>query len=274
MQKVIQLFLVLTIFVGLSFHAQAQCDPDTTTSGVPALYPDTLASGMVGVAYSQTITVVIPQDTTVDIGFPFTLDICSLVLDSIVGLPTGLTFSCNTSNCVWEVDHTMGVINRGCVQISGIPTDTVFNDTISVFATVNPGQYNATTDSCEALDPSSIPPGLTQVEYRPRFRVERDTTAWNTGIEDYNLQELGVKVYPNPTQGQATLSYTLPERTQVAVRLTDILGRQVQLFSLGSQSVGAHELEVGDEELPKGLYFLSLDLGEGANIQTRKLIIE
>lgn len=270
MQKILRLFLVLTVFSALGLSAQAQCTPDTTTSDVPALYPDTLANGMIGAAYDQAITVVIPQDTTVDFnGNPLEIDICSLILDSIVGLPDGLTFNCNEPSCVWIVNHDSGFVNRGCVQIVGTPTDSVFNDTILVFASVVPGSYDATSDTCEAL-PIMLPDTLTTIEYQTRFKITMGTSA----IEDYSFSQLGINLFPNPSQGKATVEYTLPERTEVQVRLTDIMGREVQNLDLGTQSVGTYQQSIGAANLPKGIYLLSLDLGQGANVQTRKLIIE
>ena len=86
------------------------CTIDVTQTQV-GIYPDSLPNGIVGQAYSQDLTFVMPLDT---LGYNFTnFQIMS------VALPVGLTWTCNNSaaNC----NYNPQVSPYGCVHISGIP---------------------------------------------------------------------------------------------------------------------------------------------------------
>ena len=65
---------------------------------------------------------------------------------------------------------------------------------------------------------------------------------------------------PNPVKGLATLSYSLPDETDVQVKLYTADGRLVgDLFS-GKQGPGVHKLTVAPD-VPAGVYFLRLVAG-------------
>ncbi|MEM6343374.1 MAG: T9SS type A sorting domain-containing protein [Bacteroidota bacterium] len=276
MQQVKQLLIILTLVLGFGLSVQAQCDPDTMTSEVPGLYPDTLVDGKVGVMYNQVITLVIPQDSAVDTGPPFgsiEIDICSLVLDSIPNLPQGMSFSCNTPDCVFTVNHDSGFVNRACVILEGMPFDTIATDTLNVYVTINPGAYDAAQDTCLPLG-IPLPPALTTILYRTPFEIEPDSTFVNS-IDEYALADFNLKLFPNPTQGKTHLRYSLPERVDnVEIQMTDLFGRQVQSLKYGPQSAGDYEVEVGERDLSAGIYLVSINLNDGAKRLTRKLIVE
>lgn len=275
MQQVKQFFIILTLVFGFGFAAQAQCDPDTTTPAIPALYPDTLVDGKVGQMYSQVITLVIPQDSTVAVP-PFgslNIDICSLSLDSIPNLPQGMNYSCNTPDCIFEVNHDSGFVNRACVILDGMPFDTIMGDTLDVYVTINPGSYDAALDSCLPLS-INLPPTLTTILYEAPFEIEPDSTFVNS-IDEYALGDFNLKLFPNPTQGKTHLRYSLPERVdKVEIQMTDLMGRQVQSIQYGRQVAGDYEVEIGEAGLSAGIYLISINLNDGAKRISRKLIVE
>lgn len=90
-------------------------DPQYTT---PGSYPATAPPACVGVPYSLTVTVVIPQDTVVDTGVfgVQTVPIDYTEIVNIIGLPPGLTFACEPANCQIPGGQS------GCVIIQGTPT--------------------------------------------------------------------------------------------------------------------------------------------------------
>jgi hypothetical protein len=86
------------------------CAIDATQTQV-GIYPDSLPNGVVGQAYSQDLTFVMPLDT---MGYNFTnFQIVS------VALPVGLSWACNntTANCNYNPQLTP----NGCVHIFGTP---------------------------------------------------------------------------------------------------------------------------------------------------------
>jgi hypothetical protein len=126
---------LLTMFIALMgvganvAHAQV-CTPDPTALflGIPGIYPNpaitsNLTAGNQGQAYSETMTIMVPQDTTIDlsafIGFPFpaiSVSVNFQEVTAITGLPTGLNYTCDLSNCQWG-----GGVN-GCIKLDGTPT--------------------------------------------------------------------------------------------------------------------------------------------------------
>ncbi|MFM7079047.1 MAG: hypothetical protein ACKOYC_04560, partial [Bacteroidota bacterium] len=68
-----KLLLLSAAFLTCSIQANSQCVPDPTLT-IPGIYPDSatgLASGVVGVPYTQVIQAKVPVDTVVSInGLP------------------------------------------------------------------------------------------------------------------------------------------------------------------------------------------------------------
>jgi len=122
---------------------------------------------------------------------------------------------------------------------------------------------------------------------RFKFEYVRDSIADpnNIYIDDINiisttplnnmsvLQSRDIKVFPNPSDGNFSVSVTLPAKQQVKFSLTDALGRTLKTFD-------PIELETGESKydlytgirLNQGIYFLKV---ESNQIRcTKKVIIE
>jgi len=68
-----------------------------------------------------------------------------------------------------------------------------------------------------------------------------------------------LSTYPNPVRGRATVELAVKERQEVAVRLYDVLGRQVATFHSGplpAQEMRRLRLDVSSNGLTSGTYFL------------------
>jgi hypothetical protein len=77
-------------------------------------------------------------------------------------------------------------------------------------------------------------------------------------------------VFPNPTAGTATVSYSLPAATDVTAEVLDAVGRLVVISRAGRQAAGSHALML--PALQRGLYTVRLRQGETAAYQ--KLVVE
>ncbi|MFA6925131.1 MAG: T9SS type A sorting domain-containing protein [Bacteroidales bacterium] len=98
----------------------AQCTPNPAITYL--IYPDSITDlppATATIAYSATMYTAIPHDTTYS-GNALTVD--SIYLTNILGLPSSLTYQCNTPNCGWAGGATIGTYNHGCALISGTPT--------------------------------------------------------------------------------------------------------------------------------------------------------
>jgi len=79
--------------------------------------------------------------------------------------------------------------------------------------------------------------------------------------------EVTLTSYPNPTSGQATLEYTLPEAKEVRLTVYDVLGRQVAVLDEGRKEAGRHEAHLDGTGLSSGVYFGRLRVGDKTRTQ-------
>ena len=274
MKKFLLLFAILLSFTHLVI---AQCTPNSVFSslGLPGVYPPELpisgvpmvgvSEGIVGSPYSQTLTLVVLEDTTMDIAsfLPVTvvsamslagistvmsLDVNHVTFD-VSGLPNGLSYTCDQSGC----QYVSGV--DGCVLINGTPTQGG-NFTVPVSMIIN-AQIPAITDPIlgttifagMAIDL----PSFTAVEYD--LFIDGATTI--SEITQHNF------LYPNPTSNEAKLS--LGSISDVLVY--NILGKEV-LKVIDFKG----ELILSKNDLGKGMFYIMITSEN--KIETIKLIIK
>ncbi|MGE5364154.1 MAG: FlgD immunoglobulin-like domain containing protein, partial [Bacteroidota bacterium] len=99
-----------------------------------------------------------------------------------------------------------------------------------------------------------------------------------TGVTDnvipvsYSLEQN----YPNPFNPSTTISYTLPERASVSLKIYDMLGREVKTLFSGEQNAGVQRVVwSGDSnsglKVSSGIYIYRIEAGRF--IQSRKMIL-
>lgn len=127
----ILLLLALTIFS----HAQCEeCSPDNTCgagSDYPAICPMQVPDAVVGEYYQQTLTFYIPSSIT-DPESQLQAEVVSVTINSVSGLPFGITYSLNDQDGVYYPGEGQ---NYGCATLCGTPIlPGVYNVNISVTA--------------------------------------------------------------------------------------------------------------------------------------------
>lgn len=71
-----------------------------------------------------------------------------------------------------------------------------------------------------------------------------------------------MNVYPNPFQGQTTLSISLGDDSSVSLQIVDQLGRTVEtVYSNSPLSSGTHRYQLDGGQLPGGIYHAVLTIG-------------
>lgn len=93
-----------------------------------------------------------------------------------------------------------------------------------------------------------------------------------------NPQSPSFRVSPNPTRGEATLSFSLPAEADVEAAVYDVAGRKVSSIGRGHFSAGSHKLswdgrDASGKAAPSGVYFVRLDRGT-ESLVTRMVRIE
>jgi hypothetical protein len=73
-----------------------------------------------------------------------------------------------------------------------------------------------------------------------------------------NNYELGTP-YPNPFNSMLAIPFTLPKTSDATLRIFNILGREVELYSFAGISAGWHFKIWDATDMPSGIYFIELD---------------
>ncbi|MGA2623723.1 MAG: T9SS type A sorting domain-containing protein [Bacteroidota bacterium] len=78
--------------------------------------------------------------------------------------------------------------------------------------------------------------------------------------------------YPNPFNPTSTISYSLPQKSFVTLKLYDLLGREVRTLVNGEQEPGKYLRIVDANDLPSGVYFYRLHAGKYTDIKKMLLL--
>jgi plastocyanin len=77
--------------------------------------------------------------------------------------------------------------------------------------------------------------------------------------------------YPNPFNPSTKIKYTLPANEFVAIKVYDILGREVTILVNEQKTAGNYETTFDAKELASGIYLYKIVAGEF--VQTKKMIL-
>ena len=77
--------------------------------------------------------------------------------------------------------------------------------------------------------------------------------------------------YPNPFNPSTNISFSLPSRSFVLLKVFDVLGREITTIVSEELSAGNYSRQWNASNLPSGVYFYRLQAGEF--VQTKKLMI-
>jgi len=95
-----------------------------------------------------------------------------------------------------------------------------------------------------------------------------------TGInEDMNhtVNFILFSAYPNPFNPATTIEFTLPQASEVTLKIFNILGEEVATLLSASLLAGSHSAKWDASKFPSGVYFYRLEAQD--YIETRKIIL-
>ena len=81
--------------------------------------------------------------------------------------------------------------------------------------------------------------------------------------------DLGLEVYPNPSQGIFFVAFELPNPEDLVVTIYNELGQTVWQRQIAQASVGRVEVTLG--AVATGMY--SVELRAGSSLSTRKIVV-
>jgi hypothetical protein len=80
-----------------------------------------------------------------------------------------------------------------------------------------------------------------------------------------------LRIYPNPFNALATISYWLPEESDVTIEIYEISGRKVETIQEGAQAAGDHLVQWDSGDRNSGIYFCRLKAGRLS--QTQRMVL-
>ena len=95
-----------------------------------------------------------------------------------------------------------------------------------------------------------------------------------TGVDDimqaplsYNLSQN----YPNPFNPSTTISYSIPAKSQVTLRVYDILGSEIKMLVNEEKTAGTYKINFNASNLSSGIYFYKLQTDN--YVKCKKMIL-
>ena len=89
----------------------------------------------------------------------------------------------------------------------------------------------------------------------------------NSEITNYQL----VQNFPNPYNPTTVIKYQIPELSFVALKVYNVLGKQIKVLVNEEKPVGTYEIEFNAAGLPSGVYFYRLQAGDF--VETKKMVL-
>jgi hypothetical protein len=84
---------------------------------------------------------------------------------------------------------------------------------------------------------------------------------------DYNIKQN----YPNPFNPKTKIGYSIPQFSNVVVKVFDILGNEIETLVNEEKQTGTYEITWYAENLPSGVYFYRLQAGDF--VETKKMVL-
>lgn len=268
MKRILLLFSVSLLSVSTSF---SQCTPDFvyTSLGIPGVYPPPvqipdvpvptgIAEGNVGSNYNQTITVIVLQDTTLDVasflpsaavsamnlaGISTVMNVgVNHITFDIQGLPNGLSYQCDNSNC----EYSSG--SDGCIKLNGNPIS-LGTFPVDVNMTINI-QIPTIAGILPSMDVDI--PSFTAVTYDLVINGPTSLQSFSSFSE----------IYPNPTKNNITIKTDSP--------------KQIKIYNPLGMLILSKEIDdiyfYDTSKLKRGVYLI--ELSDRNSIENHKLLLQ
>ena len=78
--------------------------------------------------------------------------------------------------------------------------------------------------------------------------------------------------YPNPFNPTTTISYSIPNESQVNLKIYDVMGSEVAVLVNGRQQTGTYDVKFDAASLASGTYFYKLTAGEFVSVKKMVLL--
>ncbi len=84
--------------------------------------------------------------------------------------------------------------------------------------------------------------------------------------ENINNGNFELKIFPNPVNEIATINNQIVEKSEITIKIVNIIGETVDVITNLNQNVGTHELQFSTNKLSDGYYFLKIQSEENTQV--------
>ncbi len=129
------------------------------------------------------------------------------------------------------------------------------------------------------LGPNEIPINLPEdyLSVYSHTRLINEAVGILVGIDTESSSNLPVngvlhQNYPNPFNPITIITYEVPKLSEVSLKVYDILGREIQTIVSSFQEPGTYSVIFEAKDLPGGVYFYNLQVGESL-VETKRMLL-
>lgn len=261
---------------GFEIWPTCLCDPvDWTTNNI---YPPPLDCRQVFadlLSYTGDLCVLGIVDSCEEFGFTYPPELTSIIFP-ITGKPEALHgfykyLPVGGDKFVAEIKVLQDSVVVGSGKLESIVfvpsfTEFVVNIEYTVSDTPNVAVINFTIDSSEASNYLHIGSQwfIDELFFGPISAVQDDNRS------QPNFFELEQN-YPNPFNPITKIKYSVPQSSDVVIKVFDILGNEIETLVNKEKPVGTYELTWNAVTLPSGVYFYQLKAG--SIVETKKMLL-
>ena len=106
--------------------------------------------------------------------------------------------------------------------------------------------------------------------------ILRTTNGGVTFVEEKEIDVIPTKYklsqnFPNPFNPNTKIKYSVPQSSNVVIKVFDILGNEIEILVNEQKSLGTYEITWYAESLPSGIYFYRIQAG--SFVETKKLVL-
>jgi hypothetical protein len=123
------------------------------------------------------------------------------------------------------------------------------------FGTTTEAQNYVFIDDISGINSESVSYRLKQIDFNGSYTYYNEIEVMNTFAPDNFVLEQN---YPNPFNPSTQISFGLSERTNIMLKVFNLIGEEVALITSGVYEAGSYQLDFDASNLPSGIYVYTL----------------
>ncbi len=131
--------------------------------------------------------------------------------------------------------------------------------------TTNPHIYSYADNSAKS---GSYSYRLKQIDFDGSYKYSNVAEVSFAGAIKFELAQN----YPNPFNPSTTISFSIPEASNVSLKIFNTLGQEVKTLVNGFKEAGSYKINFDAKNLTSGLYFYRIDAGTFSQVKKMMLL--